>query len=165
MSAKSHKTTSATRWLASRDIPFAEHRYPYIQGSGAQGAAQALGVPLGAVIKTLLMGDAEGQPLLILMHGDREVSTKALARAIQTKSVAPQSPRDVERITGYQVGGTSPFGTRTPLPVYVQKSILELPKIHINGGARGLLVELEAGALLDGLMKGLGAQPVDCAGS
>ena len=123
-------------------MPFTEHSYHYEERGGTSVSARELGVDEHMVIKTLVMQDERKQPLLVLMHGDREVSTKNLARQIGAKTVEPCDPAVAERHTGYQVGGTSPFGTRKALPVYVERSILDLPRIYINGGKRGFLVAL-----------------------
>jgi Cys-tRNA(Pro) deacylase len=134
--------TPATRVLCRHGVAFTEHAYRYVDRGGTRGSARELGVDEHLVIKTLVMEDDRRHPLIVLMHGDREVSTKHLARQIGVKTVEPCEPATAERHTGYQVGGTSPFGTRKPLPVYVERSILLLPRIYINGGKRGFLVSL-----------------------
>ena len=134
--------TPAIRVLRQHSVPFTEHAYRYEARGGTRVSARELGVDEHTVIKTLVMQDEGKHPLLVLMHGDREVSTKNLARQIGAKAVEPCDPVAAERHTGYQVGGTSPFGTRKALPVYVERSILDLPLIHINGGRRGFLVAL-----------------------
>ena len=134
--------TAAVRVLRAAGVAFTEHAYPYQERGGTAWAAQVLGLDHHAVIKTLVMADAARRPLVVLMHGDREVSTRALSRHLGTKSVAPCSPDEAQRHSGYQVGGTSPFGLRKPLPVYMEASIAALPRIWINGGARGYLVGL-----------------------
>ncbi len=151
--------TPATQLLRDRGIPFTEHTYDYVAHGGTAVSALALGVEEHAVIKTLVMQDEEGAPLLVLMHGDCSVSTKNLARQINRKRIEPCRPDMAQRHTGYLVGGTSPFGTRKSMPVFVERTVLELPRILINGGRRGYLVGL-APALLANLLK---AVPVDCA--
>ena len=151
--------TQATAWLKRERIEFTEHVYDYVDHGGTAESASQLGVDEHRVVKTLVMEDESARPLIVLMHGDRNVSTKNLARAIGVKRVQPCAPAAAERHSGYQVGGTSPFGTRKRLPVYVEASILELPVILINGGRRGFLVEI-APAVLTGK---LGARPVSCA--
>lgn len=132
----------AIRALRAADVDFVPHLYAYVPQGGTRASSAALGVPEHHVVKTLIFETERGDPLCILMHGDREVSTKQLARAIGTKAVAPCAPDVADRHSGYQVGGTSPFGLRRKMPVYLQETILELPRIYINGGARGFLVEL-----------------------
>lgn len=132
----------AVRALRAAKVSFVPHLYPWQPHGGTSASSAALGVPEHAVVKTLIFENERGEPLCILMHGDREVSTKQLARVIGTKSVAPCAPEVADRHSGYQVGGTSPFGLRRAMPVYMQASILELPRIYINGGARGFLVEI-----------------------
>lgn len=151
--------TPATKWLASQGIRFSEHVYDYVERGGAGEGARQLGVDPHAVIKTLIMQDQNGSPLVVLMHGDCEVSTKNLARSTGLKSVSPCAPQVAQRHSGYQVGGTSPFGLRKVLPVFVESSVLTLPMIYINGGRRGYLLGLAPGILPDLL----GAQPVECA--
>jgi Cys-tRNA(Pro) deacylase len=151
--------TPATQWLRAQGVSFTEHVYNYVDHGGTAESARQLGVDEHQVVKTLVMQDEHAQPLIVLMHGDRQVSTKNLARAIGAKSVEPCKPEAAQRHSGYLVGGTSPFGTRKPLPVWVEASVLELPRMLINGGRRGYLLEL-APALLVSL---LGARPVHCA--
>jgi Cys-tRNA(Pro) deacylase len=151
--------TPATTFLRSRGVDFSGHSYDYVEHGGTAESARQLGVPEHAVVKTLVMENEDGQPLVVLMHGDRVVSTKQLARQIGCRSVAPCAPEVAQRHSGYQVGGTSPFGLRKPLPVYVERTVLALPQIWINGGRRGLLVGIEPRVLVDAL----GATPVDCA--
>jgi len=134
--------TPAIRVLRAAGVDFTPCPYEYVPRGGAQASSAALGVDRHAVIKTLVMQTQDKTPLLVLMHGDREVSTRALARAIEARSVTPCAPRDADRHTGYQTGGISPFGTRKALPVYLQRTIADLPQIWINGGKRGLLVNL-----------------------
>lgn len=150
--------TLATTWLRGQRVPFTEHPYNYIEHGGTAEPARQLGVPHHEVIKTLVMEDERAAPLLILMHGDREVSTKMLARAIGAKSVEPCKPEVARRHTGYLIGGTSPFGIRKAMPVYVEESVLSLPRILINGGQRGFLVGIDPAVLTTTLR----ARPVKC---
>ncbi len=133
-------STPATRVLRAKGVPYTEHLYRYEEHGGTRVSARELGVDEHAVVKTLVMEDETGAPLLVLMHGDREVSTKALARQLGRKSIAPCRPEVAHRHTGYLVGGTSPFGTRKPLPVFVERSILDLATAYVNGGSRGFLL-------------------------
>ena len=151
--------TPATQWLRQRGIAFGEHVYDYLDHGGTAESARQLGVDEHAVVKTLVMQDERAQPLIVLMHGDRQVSTKNLARAIGVKSVEPCKPEVAQRHSGYQVGGTSPFGLRKPLPVHVEESVLALPLIFINGGRRGFLVSIAPQVL----QEALGARIVHCA--
>ncbi len=151
--------TPATQWLRGKGVVFTEHVYDYLDHGGTAESARQLGVNEHAVVKTLVMQDERGQPLIILMHGDRQVSTRNLARAIGIKSVEPCKPEVAQRHSGYLVGGTSPFGLRKAMPVYVEASVLALPGIYINGGRRGFLVGIAPGVLLETL----GARPVACA--
>jgi Cys-tRNA(Pro) deacylase len=151
--------TPATAWLRTHGVAFGAHPYEYVERGGTAVSAQALGVAERQVIKTLVMEDENRQPLVVLMHGDRQVSTKALARQIGRKRVAPCDPAVAQRHSGYQVGGTSPFGLRKPLPVFVERSVLELETVYINGGRRGYLVSIPPAVLAGPL----GATPVDCA--
>jgi Cys-tRNA(Pro) deacylase len=139
--------TPATAFLRKHQIPFTEHTYEYVEHGGTEVSAQSLGVPEHEVVKTLVMQDEEGQPLIVLMHGDRKVSTKNLARQAGRKRIEPCKPEVAQRHTGYQVGGTSPFGTRKSLPIFAERSILELEFIYINGGRRGLLVKMRSADL------------------
>jgi len=143
--------TPATQFLDARGVRYSEHFYEYVGHGGAGRGAQALGVPAAEVVKTLVMQDEQARPLLVLMHGDRKVSTRSLARQAGRKRIEPCAPREAERHTGYQVGGTSPFGTRKPMPVYMERSISALPAIFINGGRRGLLVRLGTQDLISAL--------------
>ena len=143
--------TPATAFLRSRGIAFSEHVYEYVERGGTEVSAQALGVPEHHVVKTLVMQDEDAQPLLVLMHGDRKVSTKNLARQAGRKRVEPCKPEVAQRHTGYQVGGTSPFGTKKPLPVFAERSIMELEFIYVNGGRRGLLVRIRSADLAGAL--------------
>jgi Cys-tRNA(Pro) deacylase len=151
--------TPATQWLRAQGVVFTEHPYDYVDHGGTAESARQLGVDEHAVVKTLVMQDDKAQPLVVLMHGDRQVSTKNLARAIGVKSVEPCKPEVAQRHSGYLVGGTSPFGLRKAMPVFVEQSVLELPKIHFNGGRRGFLVGIEPSVLT----ARLGARPVHCA--
>ncbi len=132
--------TPATQFLARHHIAHSNHLYSYEEHGGTQVSARELNVSEHAVVKTLVMEDEQGKPLIVLMHGDRKVSTKELARQIGVKKVSPCTPEDATRHTGYLVGGCSPFGTKKALPVHIEKSILDLPLIYINGGRRGYLV-------------------------
>ncbi|WP_243384556.1 Cys-tRNA(Pro) deacylase [Geothrix alkalitolerans] len=142
MSAKA-PSTNATRLLRQAGVAYTEHLYRYEDHGGTAVSARELGADEHAVIKTLVMEDEKGAPLIILMHGDREVSTKELARQIGAKSVQPCKPEVANRHSGYLVGGTSPLGTRKAMPVHAEASIFELPKIYLNGGSRGFLVGLD----------------------
>ncbi|MCM2297086.1 aminoacyl-tRNA deacylase [Rhodoferax sp.] len=160
MAKKDHVSlTPATRFLKASKVAFTEHPYAYLAHGGALHSASELGWDPYAVVKTLIMQDQDGKPLVVLMHGNRKVSTKNLARQIGAKSVEPCAPEVANRHSGYLVGGTSPFGTRRTMPVYVESSILALPKILINGGQRGYLVGLEPQLCVTLL----GAQAVQCA--
>lgn len=151
--------TPATQWLKAHKVVFTEHPYEYLEHGGAQHSAQVLGLDPFMVVKTLVMQDQDAKPLLVLMHGNHAVSTKNLARQIGAKSVAPCTPEVANRHSGYLVGGTSPFATRRAMPVYIEESILALPKILINGGRRGYLVGLDPAVCV--LL--LGAKAVQCA--
>jgi Cys-tRNA(Pro) deacylase len=151
--------TPATEFLAKHGVAYTEHHYEYVEHGGTEVPARALGVPEHEVVKTLVMQDEAGKPLIVLMHGDRKVSTKNLARQAGRKSIEPCKPEVAQRHTAYQVGGTSPFGTRKPLPVYMERSIGALPAIYINGGRRGLLVRIQT----DQVLKLLKPQLVDVA--
>ncbi len=151
--------TPATQALRQAGVAFTEHPYDYVDRGGTAESARQLGVPEHEVIKTLVMQDDKAQPLVVLMHGDRQVSTKNLAREIGARSVEPCTPEVAQRHSGYLVGGTSPFGTRKAMPVYVEATVLELPRICINGGRRGFLVGLSPQVLVQLLQ----AQPVRCA--
>ena len=132
--------TAAVRVLREHGVAFTHHAYEYEERGGTAVSARELGVPEHAVIKTLVMEDEAKRPLVVLMHGDREVSTKALARVIGVKSIAPCAPAVADRHSGYQVGGTSPFGTRRVMPTYMERAIADLPYLYVNGGRRGYLV-------------------------
>jgi Cys-tRNA(Pro) deacylase len=151
--------TPATAFLKRRGVAFTEHPYDYEERGGTRVSSEKLGVPEHEVIKTLVMEDEDKKPLLVLMHGDREVSTKNLARQIGRKRVEPCKPEDAARHSGYQVGGTSPFGLRKPMPVYVERTILDIGRIYINGGRRGFLVAIDPKELV----RVVGATPVDVA--
>ncbi|MEN9629295.1 MAG: hypothetical protein RJA10_2522 [Pseudomonadota bacterium] len=151
--------TPATQLLRRAGVAFSEHPYDYVDHGGTAESARQLGVPEHEVVKTLVMQDDKAQPLVVLMHGDCQVSTKNLARAIGAKSVEPCKPEVAQRHSGYLVGGTSPFGTKKAMPVYVEAGVLELPRILINGGRRGYLV----GIAPQVLVQLLGARPVSCA--
>ncbi len=140
MKATNLPTTPAIRVLREHGVEFTDHLYPYEERGGTAVSARELGVPEHAVVKTLIMEDDAHRPMIVLMHGDREVSTKSLARAVGVKSVTPCAPAVADRHSGYQVGGTSPFGTRRKMPVYMQRTIVDLPRVYINGGRRGYLV-------------------------
>lgn len=160
MAKKVHVSeTPATAFLKAHGIAFTEHPYEYLEHGGAQHSAQVLGLDPFSVVKTLIMQNEAAEPLVVLMHGNKTVSTKNLARQIGVKSVAPCKPEVANRHSGFLVGGTSPFGTRRKMPVYIERSILSLPRICINGGRRGYLVGIDPAVcvtLLD-------ARTVDCA--
>ena len=151
--------TPATQALRAAKVAFTEHPYDYVEHGGTEESARQLGLDEHMVIKTLVMQDQDAKPLIVLMHGDRKVSTKNLARQIGAKSVEPCKPEVANRHSGYLVGGTSPFGVRKAMPVYVEQSILELPRIAINGGRRGFLVQLDPQVCTHVLH----AVPVQCA--
>jgi len=142
-------STPAVHALRRLNIPFTEHPYRYEEHGGTSVSSRELGVPEHIVVKTLVMQDADRMPLIVLMHGDREVSTKALARAIGAKAIEPCRPDVAEKHTGYLVGGTSPFGTRKSMPVYVERTVLALELVYVNGGRRGFLVALNPKAFVD----------------
>lgn len=160
MGRKEHVSeTPATALLRQRHVQFSEHIYDYVEHGGSAESARQLGVDEHSVVKTLVMQDQDGKPLIVLMHGDREVSLKKLSRQIGAKRVEPCKPDVARRHSGYQVGGTSPFGTRKALPIFVERSVLSLPLIYINGGRRGYLIGIAPQALVDSLQ----ARAVDCA--
>jgi Cys-tRNA(Pro) deacylase len=138
-----YPVTAAVRVLRAERVPFEPRLYSYLERGGTEHSAAELGVDEHSVIKTLIMEDETKRPLVVLMHGDQQVSTKALARLLEVKTIAPCAPDVADRHSGYQVGGTSPFGTRRAMPVYMEKSIMMLEKIYINGGKRGFLVEVD----------------------
>lgn len=152
MSKTKIPSTPALHALKRAGVEFVPRLYDYVDHGGTAEAARQLGAEEHAVVKTLVMAGPDGAPFLVLMHGDREVSTKALARQVGLKEVSPCPERDAQRHTGYQVGGISPFGVRKALPVYVEKGILALERLLINGGKRGLLVEISP-AVLEQLLK------------
>ena len=159
--AKAHHVseTPATALLRARGIAFTEHPYEYLEHGGAEHSAEVLGFDPFTVVKTLVMQDQDAKPLIVLMHGNRKVSTKNLARQIGAKSVEPCQPEVANRHSGFLVGGTSPFGTRRDMPVYIEQTILDLPRIAINGGRRGYLIGIDPQVCVDVL----GAKPVQCA--
>ena len=161
--AKKDKThvseTPATQLLKAHKVAFTEQPYEYVEHGGTAESAKQLGLDEHAVVKTLVMQDQDAKPLIVLMHGDCTVSTKNLARQIGAKSVEPCKPEVANRHSGYLVGGTSPFGVRKQMPVYIEQTILDLPRIAINGGRRGFLVQLDPRVCVELL----GAQPVQCA--
>jgi Cys-tRNA(Pro) deacylase len=137
-----HSDTPATMFLKAHGVAYTEHNYDYVEHGGTTVSSSSLGVDEHHVVKTLIFEDDKRAPLCVLMHGDRKVSTKELARQIGAKRVAPCKPEDAQRHSGYQVGGCSPFGLRKPMPIYLQQSVLALPRIYINGGKRGFLVAM-----------------------
>jgi Cys-tRNA(Pro) deacylase len=143
-----HTGTPATTFLAQQGVAFTEHAFEYLENGGTAHTSQALGVPEHQVVKTLIMENEKGEPLVVLMHGDRKVSTKELARQAGVKRIAPCKPETATRHSGYLIGGTSPFGTRKPMPVYLEKSVLDLPRIYINGGRRGYLLGIDSAELV-----------------
>jgi Cys-tRNA(Pro) deacylase len=151
--------TPATQWLRLNRVPFTEHVYEYVEHGGTAVSSSALGFSEHEIVKTLVMQDEGAKPLLVLMHGDRKVSTKNLARQVGRKRIESCTPEAAQRHTGYQVGGTSPFGVRKPIPIYVERSVLALSRLYINGGRRGYLVGIEPAVLISRL----GATAVDCA--
>lgn len=151
--------TPATALLRRHGVAFTEHPYDYLDHGGTAESSRQLGVPEHEVIKTLVMQDDRARPLIVLMHGDRQVSTKNLARQIGARAIAPCEPEVAQRHSGYQIGGTSPFGTKKAMPVYVEASVMALPRICINGGRRGFLVGIAPTVLTDLLA----AVPVNCA--
>ena len=151
--------TPATQMLKAHKVALTEHPYEYVEHGGTAESARQLGLDEHCVIKTLVMQDQDAKPLIVLMHGDCTVSTKNLARQIGAKSVEPCKPEVANRHSGYLVGGTSPFGTRKQMPVYIEQSILDLPRIAINGGRRGFLVQLDPRVCVELLS----AKPVQCA--
>ena len=160
MAKKVHVSeTPATQLLRANGVAFTEHPYEYLEHGGAQHSAAVLGLDPSTVVKTLVMQDQDAKPLLVLMHGNRKVSTKNLARQIGAKAVEPCKPEVANRHSGFLVGGTSPFGTRKAMPVYIEEGILALPKIVINGGRRGYLVGIDPQVCA----RLLGAKSVQCA--
>ncbi len=160
MAKKEHVSeTPATQLLKAHQVEFTEHPYEYLEHGGALHSAQVLGWDPFTVVKTLIMQDQDAKPLVVLMHGNRKVSTKNLARQIGAKSVEPCKPEVANRHSGYLVGGTSPFATRKTMPVFIEETILALPRILINGGRRGYLVGIDPQVCV----QLLGAKPVQCA--
>lgn len=151
--------TPATQFLRRHGVGFTEHVYDYVEHGGTAQSSRQLGIPEHQVVKTLVMQDERAQPLIVLMHGDKQVSTKNLARQIGVKSVDPCTPEVAQRHSGYLVGGTSPFGTRKAMPIYVEASVLALPSICLNGGRRGYLLGMPPAVLTELLA----AMPVNCA--
>ena len=143
MAKEKPPTTPGVRQLRAAGVSFTDHLYEYEEKGGTAASARSLGVDEHNVVKTLIMEDDAKQPLVVLMHGDKQVSTKELARVLGVKTISPCSPETAHRHTGYMVGGTSPFGTRKSMPVYMERTVLDLPRIYINGGKRGYLVGLE----------------------
>ena len=158
MSKADYPVTTAIRFLRANKIDFVPHVYEYEEHGGTAQAAREVGAPEHEVIKTIVLENEQKKGLIVLMHGDRHISTRNLARELGMKHIEPADPKQANKWTGYLVGGTSPFGTRTKLPVYVEHTILELPRIFINGGKRGFQVEISPAAL-----KTLDAQPVSVA--
>ena len=153
--------TPATTFLAQHGVAFTEHLYEYVEHGGTSVSSSALGVPEHSVVKTLVMETDKGEPLVVLMHGDRKVATKELAKVAGVKRIFPCKPEDALRHSGYQVGGCSPFGTRKRMPVYLERTVLDLPRIYINGGRRGFLVGMEPSALvrvLDPILVAVGVE-------
>jgi Cys-tRNA(Pro) deacylase len=140
--------TPATEFLAKNNVTYTEHAFEYVEHGGTSVSSQALGVPEHQVVKTLVMENERGEPLIVLMHGDRKVSTKELARAAGTKRISPCKPEDAQRHSGYLIGGTSPFGTRKRMPVFLERSVLALEVIYINGGRRGYLLGMKPSELV-----------------
>lgn len=140
--------TPATKFLAQQGVQFTEHVFEYVEHGGTSATAAALEVPEHEIVKTLVMEVEKGEPLVVLMHGDRTVNTKELARQLEVKRIFACKPEDAMRHSGYLIGGCSPFGLRKPMPVYVERSILDLPKIYINGGRRGYIIRLDSAELL-----------------
>jgi Cys-tRNA(Pro) deacylase len=160
MAKKEHVSeTPATALLKARGVVFTEHLYDYVEHGGTAESSRQLGFPEHEVVKTLVMQDQDAKPLIVLMHGDRKVSTKNLARQIGAKSVEPCKPEVANRHSGYLVGGTSPFGTKREMPVYIEESILALPRIAINGGRRGYLLGIAPSVCVELL----NAKVVNCA--
>ena len=140
--------TAATAFLQKHGVAYTEHTFEYVEHGGTAASSSALGVPEHQVVKTLIMETDAGEPLVVLMHGDRKVSTKELARAAGAKRIFPSKPEAAQRHSGYLIGGTSPFGTRKAMPVYLERTVLSLPRIYINGGRRGYLLGMDPGELV-----------------
>ncbi len=147
-----YPVTPAIRVLRDNKIEFEPHVFEYVEKGGTKHSSEALGVDEHAVIKTLVFETDQKKPLIVLMHGDRQVSTKNLARFLGVKTVAPAAPEKANKLTGYLVGGTSPFGVKTKMPVYAEKTIFDLPRIYINGGKRGFLIAIEPKVLKEVLL-------------
>ena len=139
--------TPATEFLAGHGVAYTEHHFEYVEHGGTGASSSALGVPEHEVVKTLIMETDKGDPLVVLMHGDRKVSTKELARVAGVKRISPSRPEAAQRHSGYLIGGTSPFGTRKRMPIYLERSVLDLPRIYINGGRRGYLLGMASADL------------------
>ena len=139
--------TPATAFLAKHGVQYTEHEFEYVEHGGTSHSSAMMGVPEHQVVKTLIMENEKGEPLVVLMHGDRKVSTRELARAAGAKKISPCRPEVATRHSGYLIGGTSPFGTRKAMPIYLEKSVLDLPRIYINGGQRGYLLGMDPGVL------------------
>lgn len=144
-----HPITQAIRFLRDKEVAFVPHLYDYVDHGGTSESARQLGFDEHSIIKTLVFETNDKKPLIVLMHGDRQVSTKNLARQIGVKSVEPASQERATKFTGYQFGGTSPFGLRTSIPIYIEKTILDLDQIYINGGKRGFLVEIDPKTIVE----------------
>ena len=151
--------TPATAFLKKHGVEYTEHEFEYVEHGGTSHSSASMGVDEHHVIKTLVMEDDKGNPLIVLMHGDRKVSTKELARQAGAKRIVPCKPEVATRHSGYLIGGTSPFGTRKAMPIYLERSVLALPRIYINGGRRGYLVGIAPATLI----RAIGARPVRCA--
>ncbi len=147
----SHPVTPATRYLAEHGVEFTPHLYQYVEHGGTSESSRQLGLDEHAIVKTLVFETSEKRPLLVLMHGDRKVSTKTLARHLGVRSVQPATAERATKLTGYVFGGTSPFGTATKLPIYAERSIFDLDRIYINGGKRGFLAEMDPSSLRSAL--------------
>ena len=145
---KASSGTPATRFLAAKGVAFTEHVFEYVEHGGTAATSAALGVPEHEIVKTLVMEVEKGEPLVVLMHGDRTVNTKELARQLGVKRIFACKPEDAMRHSGYLIGGCSPFGLRKPMPVCVERSILQLPKIYINGGRRGYIIRMDCAELM-----------------
>lgn len=158
MAKPDYPITTAIRFLREHNIEFTPHLYDYVERGGTAHSAECLGVDEHAVIKTIVLQNEKKQGLIVLMHGDKQISTRNLARQLNMKHIDPADPNQANKWTGYLVGGTSPFGTKTRLPVFVERTILDLPTIYINGGKRGFLVAISPNAL-----QSLSAQAVDVA--
>lgn len=139
--------TPATAFLAKHGVEYTEHEFEYVEHGGTSHSSEMLGVPEHAVVKTLIMETDRGDPIVVLMHGDRKVSTKELARSAGVKKISPCKPEAATRHSGYLIGGTSPFGTRKDMPVYLERTVLDLPRIYINGGRRGYLLGMPPAVL------------------